>query len=101
MGNFIKVTTKQEIPADSGKVCEVGDKSIAVFRVEGQFYAIDNMCKHRGGPLAEGPIDGSQVTCPWHGWLYDVKTGECLNNADVCQDKYAVKVEGDDILVEI
>jgi nitrite reductase/ring-hydroxylating ferredoxin subunit len=101
VGQFIKVATKQEIPADGGKVCEAGDKTLAVFCVGGDYFAIDNMCKHRGGPLGEGPLDGDQVVCPWHGWVYDVKTGECITNPNVCQDKFNVKVEGNDILVEV
>ena len=55
----------------------------------------------QGGPLDEGEIDGTTVTCPWHGWEYNVTTGENLDDPDTKQETYAVKVEGDDIFVEV
>ena len=101
MGDFVKVAGKRDIPAEGGKVCEVGDKSLAVFQAEGKFYCINNICKHRGGPLGEGPVDGTTVVCPWHGWVYDLTTGESITHPGAVQEKYNVKVEGNDILVEI
>lgn len=59
----------------SGTVVMVGERSVALFRVEGACYAIANACPHRGGPLAKGEISGHTVTCPWHGWTWDVRTG--------------------------
>ena len=99
MAEFIKVTAKSEIESGCGKKVEVGGKEIAIFNVDGNFCAIDDTCPHRGGPLSEGSMEGSLVTCPWHGWQYDVTTGACLTNPSVNQNKYEVKVEGDDILV--
>ena len=72
---------------------------IALFNVGGSFYAIDNTCKHAEGPLGEGELDQAQVTCPLHGWQYDVTTGACATDTSVSQKKYNVKVEGDDILM--
>lgn len=101
MGDFIKVAHKSDIPDGGGKCVEVKDKQIAIFQVEGKYYAIDNICPHQGGPLDEGDLDGTTVTCPWHGWEYNVTTGENLDDPDVKQDTYAVKFDGDDILVEV
>ena len=101
MPTLTKVATKSEIPPGTGKAIEVGGKMIAVFNCEGEFYAIDNTCKHRGGPLGEGSLSGTTVTCPWHGWEYDVTSGACTMDASITVQKFDVKVEGDDILVSV
>ncbi len=97
----VKVATKNEIPAGTGKAVEAGGKPIAVFNCDGKFYAIDNTCAHRGGPLAEGSLSGTTVACPWHGWEYDVKTGACQVDPAITLKSYPVKLEGDDVLVSI
>ncbi|MBI4004035.1 MAG: nitrite reductase small subunit NirD [Candidatus Omnitrophica bacterium] len=101
MATLTKVAKTSDIPTGTGKVVEVGGKTVAVFNCEGTFYAIDNTCKHRGGPLGEGSLSETTVTCPWHGWEYDVKTGECAMDRSVKVQKFDVKVEGDDILVSL
>ncbi len=101
MAVLTKVAKTSEIPTGTGKVVEAGGKTIAVFNCEGSFYAVDNTCKHRGGPLGEGSLSGKTVTCPWHGWEYDVSTGACAMDASITVQKFAVKVEGDDVLVAV
>ena len=101
MATFTRVASKAEIPTGTGKVVQVGGKTLAVFNCEGSFYAIDNTCKHRGGPLGEGSVSGTVVTCPWHGWEYDVTSGACQMDPAITVQKYNVKVEGDDILVAL
>ena len=101
MANFVKVAQTDEIPAGQGKCVEVEGKRIAIFNVDGAFYALDDVCPHQGGPLGEGELMGTTVTCPWHGWEYDVTTGINLFDTDVKQDQFEVKVEGDDILVAV
>ena len=101
MGQFTKVATKSEISTGSGKAVEINGKTIAVFNCDGTFYAIENTCKHRGGPLGEGSLAGTTVTCPWHGWEYDVSTGECQMDSSIKVQKFDVKVEGDDIFVSV
>jgi 3-phenylpropionate/trans-cinnamate dioxygenase ferredoxin component len=101
MADFKKVLTKADLPAGSGTVVEIDGTSIAVFNVDGAYHAIDNTCLHKGGPLGEGILEGSTVTCPWHGWEYDVKTGTGITNAQVKVKTYQVKVEGEDILVAL
>src|SRR5499427_5434370 len=88
-----------EIPVGAIKEVQVGGKPIALFNVGGTFYAIDNTCLHRGGPLGEGELEGAVVTCPWHGWQYDVTTG--VNTMDDSErvERYEVKVEGTAVLV--
>ncbi|MDO8434909.1 MAG: Rieske (2Fe-2S) protein [Candidatus Binatus sp.] len=100
MANFIKAASVTDIAEGAGKTIEVAGKQIALFNVGGKFYAIDNACKHRGGPLGEGEVDGATVICPWHGWEYDVATGANLDDPSVKLGCYPVKVEGNDILIE-
>ena len=101
MANFIKAAKKSDLGEGQGMVVNLEDNAIALFNVGGNFHAIDNTCNHAEGPLGEGELDQAQVTCPLHGWQYDVTTGACLTDSSVSQKKYNVKVEGDDILIEI
>ncbi|MBI4343645.1 MAG: nitrite reductase small subunit NirD [Candidatus Omnitrophica bacterium] len=101
MADFVKVAATSEIPAGAGKVVEAGGKTLAVFNCEGTFYAIDNTCKHRGGPLGEGSLTGKSVMCPWHGWEYDVTTGACAMDEAIKVQTFPVKVEGGDVLVSL
>jgi nitrite reductase (NADH) small subunit len=101
MANFVRVAAVSEIPIGQGKTVEIDGKAIAVFNCKGAFYAIDNTCKHEGGPLGEGELAGTVVTCPWHGWTYDVTTGVSPDDPDCAVESYEVKVEGGDILVNV
>ena len=92
---------KNDIPAGTGKVIDANGKPIAVFNCDGKFYAIDNTCKHRGGPLGEGTVTGTSVMCPWHGWEYDVTTGACAMDESIKVQTYDVNVEGDDLIVAV
>ena len=101
MAGFVKGAKTDEIVAGQGKMVEVSGKKIALFNVENSFYAIDDMCTHRGGPLSEGSLDGKEVTCPWHGAIYDVTSGEVLSSpAPQGVARYDVRVEGSDVEVE-
>jgi nitrite reductase/ring-hydroxylating ferredoxin subunit len=99
MANFVKAAKVTDLKPGDGKVVEVGGKTLALFNVDGKFYCIDNTCLHRGGPLGEGFLDGTTVTCPWHGWQYDLTSGQGKTNPAAKMATYEVKVEGDDVLV--
>lgn len=101
MAEYKKVITKSEIQPGKGKVITVDEKEIAVFNVNGAFYAIENTCLHQGGPLGDGDLSGSSVSCPWHGWEYDVTNGQCLDRSTVKVKSYPVKIEGEDILLDV
>ncbi|QQG39174.1 MAG: Rieske 2Fe-2S domain-containing protein [Candidatus Woesearchaeota archaeon] len=94
-----KVANVKDIPAGQGRVVNAKGVLIALFNADGKFYAINNSCAHRGGPLGEGDLEGTTVTCPLHGWQYDVTTGESDTGASV--SSYKVTVEGEEIFVEI
>jgi nitrite reductase (NADH) small subunit/3-phenylpropionate/trans-cinnamate dioxygenase ferredoxin subunit len=96
---FVKVCNKNDIPAGKGKTVSINGTAVALFNVDGSFYAIDDTCLHRGGPIGEGELDGKVAICPWHGWRWDVTTGVNQLNPDVKVKIYEVKVEGEDVLV--
>lgn len=98
---FLRVLKKEEIPAGMIRELQIDGKVIALANVGGKFYAIDNVCLHRGGPLAEGELRGNAVTCPWHGWEYDVTTGKAVMNPAVGVQTYAVEVRGDDVYIDV
>ncbi|MCI0420834.1 MAG: non-heme iron oxygenase ferredoxin subunit [Acidobacteria bacterium] len=99
MGEFVSAAKTSDIPPGQGKTVDLGDKKIAVFNVEGTFYAIEDTCIHRGGPLGQGELEGHMVTCPWHGWKYDVRTGEMTLNAAARVSCYPTRIEGGDVEV--
>jgi len=101
MGTLVKVAKTTDLAPGQGKTVEANGREIALFNVGGTFYAIDNTCKHRGGSLGEGELDGTVVTCPLHAWTYDVSSGECFDDPACAIDRFAVKIEGDDVLVEV
>ncbi|MCG8586919.1 MAG: non-heme iron oxygenase ferredoxin subunit [Pirellulales bacterium] len=91
-----------ELEPGEAKMIAVGDKTLALFNVDGTFYATDNACSHVGGPLSEGSLIGKEVTCPWHGAQFDVTSGKALGGPARGDAKcYPVSVDGDDILVEL
>ncbi len=101
MAEFFKVASKSELGTGQCKVTDADGTIIALCNVNGTFHAVDNTCIHQGGPLGEGSMDGSTITCPWHAWQYDVTTGKNTDNPAMGVNSYPVKVEGDDVLVEI
>lgn len=101
MGNFVKVASTADLLPGTCISAEADGLPIALFNVNGEIHATDNACAHQGGPLGEGFLEDKVVTCPWHGWQFDVTTGACAASPDITVPKYNVKVEGDDILVEI
>ena len=78
---FIKAAKLSELPPGSCLSVDLdNDHSIALFNVDGELFALENTCPHAGGPLGEGTLHGEIVKCPWHGWKFNVRTGQCLKN---------------------
>ena len=99
---FTKVGKASEIPAGSGKVYEVGDRAVAVFNVDGDLYAIDDVCTHDEASLQAGYLEDCEIECPLHGARFDVRTGEVTElPAVVPVDTFPVRVEGDDIELDV
>lgn len=101
MSTFIPVAKVTEIPENSAKVVEVEGTPVALFRVQGKFYALSPVCAHAGGPLGEGYLSEYVVTCPWHSWQYDVRTGKSTTVEGAKVPVYKTKVEGDIVLVAV
>jgi 3-phenylpropionate/trans-cinnamate dioxygenase ferredoxin component len=97
---FVTVARVGEIPEGGVKVVRIEDQPVAVFHVGGAYYALDDVCTHDGGPLAEGPLEDHVVECPRHGARFDVRTGAVLAlPASAPVPAYAVRVTGDEIQV--
>ena len=82
-GRRVKIANVGDVEAGEGRVVEAEGKTLALFNANGTLYALDNSCAHRGGPLGEGDLNGTVVTCPWHAWRWDVTTGVNVNNPAV------------------
>jgi nitrite reductase/ring-hydroxylating ferredoxin subunit len=101
MAEFIRVARAAELPPGSSIEVEVAGRVVALFNVGGKIHAISGICPHAGGPLGEGTLDGTVVTCPWHGWQFDVSTGQNLRSPSLVQERYQVKIEDGDVLVAL
>ena len=97
---FVRAARKDEIPAGSIREFQVDGLTVAIANVGDKFYAVHNTCLHRGGPLGEGELKGKVVTCPWHGWQYDVSTGKAAMNPAVAVACFPLEVRGEDIWVD-
>jgi len=98
---FICVARVADIPPGTGRTVDVNGVWIALFNVEGTFYAVDNACPHAGGPLGEGTLTGTVVTCPWHGWKFDVISGQREGNPDFDVACCPVRIEGEFVQISL
>jgi len=102
MSGFKKVASLKALQARSPLCVEIEGKRIALFRLSGQVYALDDLCTHEGGPLSEGVVEGDEVECPWHGARFRITTGELLSPpAYESVRTYKVRVRADDIEMEV
>ena len=102
MPQFVTVATINDIPPGHAKLVEVNGNEIALFNIGGTFHAIDNSCTHVGGPLCEGEVNGAEVTCPWHGAVFDLSTGRALGPpAHEAVNRYEVRIEGSDVQIDL
>jgi len=93
MAEFVFAAKIDDIPAGRGKTVSLAEKRIALFNVDGAFFAIDDTCLHRGGPLGEGELEGCVVTCPWHGWKFDLRSGVMTMNPAARLSCYPTRIE--------
>ena len=101
MSEYVPVLSVAELLPGQAAEVTVGGKAVALFNVGGTFHAITNLCPHRGGPLGQGFVEGSQVSCPWHNWTFDVTTGENVASADLKVARYEVRVEDGQVCVSL
>lgn len=93
MENFVAVAALDELASGRGKAVLVEGREVAIFKIDEQYYAIENECPHQGAPLCEGFLDGETVTCPWHGWQFDLQTGRGLTVAGIDVEAFPVRIE--------
>ncbi|HEY4484741.1 MAG TPA: Rieske 2Fe-2S domain-containing protein [Nitrospiria bacterium] len=101
MSEFVTVAKVGDIPSGEGRVVEVKGTEVALFNMDGAFFAIDNYCVHQGGPLGEGRLEGEDVLCPWHSWRYNIKTGLSPTHPSVKVKTYPVRVENDEVKLSL
>ncbi len=101
MAHFHKVATLEELHPGKAKEVSIGDEQIALYNVDGRIFATSDVCPHAGGSLGQGELCDGIITCPLHGWQFDVESGKCLRIPAMKLNTYEVKVEGNDILVKL
>ena len=89
------------VPEQEGLLVTAGEKELALFQLDGAWFAIDNACPHRGGPLAEGHAEDGCVTCPWHGWEFDLAGGAAKHRPEIVAATYPVRIDGDDVKIDL
>jgi nitrite reductase (NADH) small subunit/3-phenylpropionate/trans-cinnamate dioxygenase ferredoxin subunit len=101
LAEFVRVMAAEELAPGRATERFVAGRPVAIYNVDGRFYATTNLCIHRGGPLGQGMLDGNVIMCPWHAWTFDVTTGENTVNADMKVGCYPVRLEDGHVLVQI
>jgi nitrite reductase (NADH) small subunit len=100
-GDFVKVATVDQVPDNEGLMLEVDGLPVALFRVAGKYYAIEDVCPHQESSFEGGELDGAKVTCPLHGWRLNVISGESLEAPGTKVETYEVRLEGQDIYIRL
>lgn len=98
---FVRVRRGAEMAAGTARAVRAGAYEVALFNVGGEFYALENVCPHQGGPLADGWLEGTGITCPWHGWCFDVRTGKMALGDFASVRRFRVQRDGSDLLVAV
>jgi len=101
MSDWIRIAGVADCPVGEAREYVAAGRMVALFNVDGEFFAIDGVCPHQGGPLGKGSLNGCTVTCPWHGWQYDVSTGGHCSLPSLVQQTFAVKVDDGEIFVDV
>lgn len=99
--DFVTVARTGEIESRRGRQVTVDGRWVALFNVDGTYHAIDALCLHRGGPLADGLLGGCIVTCPWHGWQFDVTTGVLIQDPTVGVTRHDTRIVDDTVQVRL
>ena len=101
MADWITIAKRQDCLPGTSLELVVEDRIVALYNVDGEFFALDGVCPHNGGPLGKGKLDGCLVSCPWHGWQFDVRSGQSQLSATIQQPNFATRVDGDDVMIQL
>lgn len=96
---FVRVADASDVPEGTAKAFRSGRHDVAIFNVGGEFYALANTCPHQGGPIADGFLEGPLITCPWHAWCFDVRTGKMTLGEFARVERFAVRRDGNELSV--
>jgi NAD(P)H-dependent nitrite reductase small subunit len=101
MARFVEIANTADVSVGRAKAFTIDGRTIALYHTHEGFFATDNTCPHRGGPLAEGDLMGNEIVCPWHLWGFDVATGACTGNPEIAIATHEVRVDDDRVLVSV
>lgn len=101
MGRWVPVAQVSEIPPGEGRTVQAEDRYLALFNESGEFLAIDDTCPHQGASLGEGTLHEGRVICPWHSWIFELRTGECRGVPGTTVARYSTRLAGDTVEVEL
>ena len=101
MSTYVKAAKVADVPVGGSLLVQPTGKKIVLFNLDGSFYALDNSCPHNDGPICCGTVEGDTVICPNHGWKFDIRTGKAKTVSGYRIKSYALKLEGDEIFVEV
>lgn len=101
MDTWITVARLDAVPPGTGKEVVANGMVLAVFNIDGEVHAMDGVCPHAGGPIGDGQLTGCVVTCPWHGWQFDVETGQHTLNSTLHHPTYSARVLRGEIQVRL
>ena len=101
MPEKVRLAAVADVPPGTAQEIVAGGRIVALYNVDGSFYALDGVCPHAGGPLGKGSLNGNVVTCPWHGWQFDVTQGRHCLTETIVQSSFPVMVEGDEVFIEL
>ena len=99
MSEYICVAQCSDCPPGQAIEIVANGRMIALFNVDGEYFALDGVCPHQGGPLGQGELCGAVVTCPWHGWQFDVTNGQNQITPTICQPRFTLKIEDGNVMV--
>lgn len=101
MSEFHDIAASHEIPRGQVRRYVVDDRKIAIANASGRFFAVDDGCPHRGGPLSEGDVIGCEIVCPWHFWTFDLETGRHTGGSKFAVVTHETRVENERVLVRL
>lgn len=94
---FVRVASVRGFPPGTSRAVPVGRYEVALFNVGGEFFALENACPHQGSPLVDGWIERGTITCPWHAWCFDLRTGRLTLGQFASVPRFEVRIEQDDV----
>jgi nitrite reductase (NADH) small subunit len=99
MIQYFSVAAAESLKPGTGRTVHVRGREFALYNLDGEFHAIDDLCPHRGGPLGAGLLENGSILCPLHGWSFDLKTGHCRSNPEKPVQSYPVRVENGEVQI--